>query len=183
MQNLNSSLCRGEFLAWNSSLSCLQEKKCCFIYMLKGTTSSLWAADKQRWWGRKRKGTVHHSGKGEGGREWSKDTSKEVFKYATAEGENAEVFCKHNRQLKVISISKKVREEIAEKNFTPSPEIAIEILEHLTLKPLWKQHEIQSSGGKKKKKPSSVKSVETNWEQDNLCAVQVLLSGGRSKQI
>lgn len=42
----------------------LAGKKCCFIYMLKGTTSSLWAADKQPWWGRKRKGTVHHSGKG-----------------------------------------------------------------------------------------------------------------------
>lgn len=55
------------------------KKKSCFIYMLKGTTSSLWAADKQPWWGRKRKGTVHHSGKGEGGRERSKDTSKEIF--------------------------------------------------------------------------------------------------------
>lgn len=63
---------------------------------------------------------------------------------------NAEAFCKHNRELKVISISKKVSEEIAEKNFTPSPGIAIEILEHLTSKPLRKQHEIQSSGGKKK---------------------------------
>lgn len=36
---------------------------------------------------------------------------------------------------------------------------------------------------RRKKKTSSVKSVETNWEQDNLCAVQVQLSGGRSKQI
>lgn len=34
-----------------------------------------------------------------------------------------------------------------------------------------------------RKKPPLVKSIETNWEQDNLHAVQVQLSGGWSKQI
>lgn len=38
MQNLNSSLCRSEFLAYNASLSYLLEKVL-LIYMLKGTNS------------------------------------------------------------------------------------------------------------------------------------------------
>lgn len=96
-------------------------------------------------------------------------------------GWNAEVFCKHNREPKVISIFKEVSEEIAEKNFTTSPEIAIEILEHLTSKPLWKQHAIQSSGGKKK--IPLAKSTETKQEQGNIHSVQLQLSGPWSKQI
>lgn len=55
-------------------------RKCCFIYMLKGTTSELRAADKQQWCGRRRKGKVRHSWRRKG---WEgvkrRRTSKEVF--------------------------------------------------------------------------------------------------------
>lgn len=73
----------------------------------------------------------------QGGWEWSKGTHQRKFvQCATKAWQNVQVSCKHNREPQVISIFEKINEEIAEENFTTGPEIAVEILEHLTLKPL-----------------------------------------------